>query len=153
MNPYKAISWFLKNCFQIQLVLLHHGPTVNLINPLSGPTPGGTELTVYGANLGFEPELVNVTIGGARSNVTFSEGHKSFKVFSPPGVGAQSEIVVSVAGQAAPLASMLRTFAYALPAAATYSPRVLPTEGGVEVIINGTNFGGAAVQVEFGLSI
>ena len=115
------------------------GPAVNLIN-LSRAPLGWNQTHCVRRQSRFR--------GGARRrvhrrrapNVTFVEGHKSFTVLSPPGVGAQSEIIVSVGGQVAPLTSMLRTFAYALPAATTYSPR-LTHEGGVEVIVNGTNFG------------
>ena len=121
-------------------------PTVILVSPNTGPTAGGTSVTITGTNF---TGATAVTFGGtaatsftvnSATSITASRhagacgGAVNVQVTTPGGTGTGS-----------------RLFTYVLPAptVTTVSPNTGPTAGGTSVTITGTNFTGATA-VTFG---
>ena len=125
------------------------GPTVTGVSPSSGPTAGGTSVTVTGTNL-----------TGATA-VDFGTGHPgtsisgvtatSLTVTSPAGTGTVDVTVTTPNGTSAVNAPSDQ-FTYnapALPTVTGVSPSSGPTAGGTSVTVSGTNLTGATA-VDFG---
>ena len=125
------------------------GPTVTGVSPSSGPTAGGTSVTVTGTNL-----------TGATA-VDFGTGHPgtsisgvtatSLTVTSPAGTGTVNVTVTTPNGTSAVNAPSDQ-FTYnapALPTVTGVSPSSGPTAGGTSVTVSGTNLTGATA-VDFG---
>ena len=124
-------------------------PTVTGVSPSSGPTAGGTSVTVSGTNL-----------TGATA-VDFGTGHPaprsaavtatSLTVTSPGGTGTVDVTVTTPNGTSAHNAPSDQ-FTYnapALPTVTGVSPASGPTAGGTSVTVSGTNLTGATA-VHFG---
>jgi hypothetical protein len=107
-------------------------PTLTSLTPTTGPTAGGTTLTLSGASLGTGG---TVTIGGTPASVT-SWSHTRVLVTTPIGVGANLPVVLTRAGETAQ-----STFSYAAPSIASLAPAEASTAGGSLVTLTGTNFG------------
>lgn len=111
-------------------------PVLAGISPTSGPAAGNIPLTLTGTNFGTAS---SVSIGGRSCPIT-SQGHTALQCNLPPGLGADTPVVVSAAGQASnPL-----SFAYPNPTLAGLSPANGPTDGGIPLTLAGTNFGSAS---------
>ena len=114
-------------------------PSVTSVTPLSGPTTGGTAITITGTNF---VAGATVTLGGnAAAAVAVVSGTK-IKATTPAGAaGAVSVKVTNSDGQSASLAN---AFTYSVPNPAptvsSVSPTTGPTSGGTAVTITGANF-------------
>jgi hypothetical protein len=123
-------------------------PTVTAISPSTGPTIGGTTVTVTGAN--FVAGSTTVKFGpNAGTNVVVASG-SSLTVTSPPGAGAV-DVTVTNSGGTSPV-SAADVFTYGPPTVTNVSPSAGPTTGGTAVTITGTNFVANNTTVKFGSS-
>jgi hypothetical protein len=111
--------------------------TINGVLPYSGPTGGGTEVTITGTNFGGSPII---KIGNANCNVTNltsttvtcnTTAHAAGKYNLTYRIGTQ-QVTVDDA------------FTYLAPSIGTVSPVSGPTGGGTEITITGGNFGGTS---------
>jgi hypothetical protein len=118
-------------------------PTVTDVSPATGPTSGGTVVTLTGTGLAGASA---VEFGAAAAAVT-SDTATSITAVSPAGTGTV-QITVTVGG----VASAGAGFTYAAvpaPAVTGVSPATGPASGGTVVTITGTNLWGTTA-VSFG---
>ena len=124
-------------------------PTVTTVTPNSGPTTGGTSVTIAGTNF---VSGANVTFGGTSAmNVSVTSSTSLTAVTPAHSAGAVNVAVINPDGQSGTLAS---GFTYSTPQApaptvTTVTPNSGPTTGGTSVTIAGTNFVSGA-NVTFG---
>jgi Bacterial Ig-like domain (group 3)/Autotransporter beta-domain/IPT/TIG domain len=119
-------------------------PTVSAISPSSGPTAGGTSVTITGT--GFTG-ATGVTIGGtAATSVTVVSSTSITAVTPVHSVGTASVLVTTTGGTNS--ANTLFTYV-AGPTIGTIAPSGGPIAGGTSVIITGSSLSGATA-VTFG---
>lgn len=123
-------------------------PTVTLVTPNTGPTTGGTSVTITGTKL---TGASAVKFGAAASTYTVNSATQ-ITATSPPGSGVV-DVIVTTAGGSSATGSADR-FTYTgppppSPAVSAISPSNGPSGGGTPVTITGTNFSGATA-VKFG---
>jgi hypothetical protein len=120
-------------------------PAVTGISPTSGPSAGGTSVTITGNNLAG---ATAVKFGGTAGTITAS-GPTTIVATSPPGSGTVDVSVTTTAGTS--VASSADRFTYIPPAPTItgFTPTSGPTAGGTSVTITGTNLS-AAASVTFG---
>ena len=135
------------------------GPVAHNLVPGSGPTDGGTQVTIAGA--GFDRGPVAVTFDGlpGLGTVALSEG--AITTITPAHAAGAVAVVVTVAGEAAgqPL-----SFTYVpaggptgpnpnptggLPRVGAVLPSAGPTTGGTPVAVTGQGFAGGVPSVTF----
>lgn len=123
-------------------------PTETGLNPRSGPTTGGTTVTVTGT--GFVPGATTVTIGGTTIPATaVTVTSPTTLTFSTPAHPAGPvQVVTRTAGGA----SAGQTYTYVPPPAPTgtgLNPSSGPTSGGTTVTVTGSGFtpGGTTVTI------
>jgi hypothetical protein len=115
-------------------------PTISRIVPATGPTAGGTPVTITGANF---VNGATVLMGGTPAlNVVRVNGSTITAVSPPHAAGAVNVIVVNPDLQGA---TLVNGFLYAngplpAPAVSAISPSTGPTGGGTKVTVTGTNF-------------
>ena len=124
-------------------------PTVTGVSPSSGPTAGGTSVTVTGTNLtgASAVDFGTANPGTSISAVTAT----SLTVTSPAGTGTVDVTVTTPNGTSA-INAPSDHFTYnapALPTVTGVSPSSGPTAGGTSVTVSGTNLTGASA-VDFG---
>jgi hypothetical protein len=121
------------------------GPTVLGIAPASGPTAGGTEVTVRGANFAAGATVI---VGGVTAT--------SVRVVSSTGIlavtGARAagaaDVTVTVDGRSSTLASAFTYVTLPPPTVTAISPASGSTAGGTTVTLTGTSFAsGATVTI------
>jgi hypothetical protein len=121
-------------------------PTITSVDPTSGPTAGGTSVTIDGTNLA---SASSVTFGGSPGTVT-SDTAGSIVVTTPPGSAGAVDVAVTTAGGTA---TDPGAFTYVGPPPAPTITSVVPgsgpTAGGTSVTIDGTNLASAS-SVTFG---
>jgi len=118
-------------------------PTVTGVTPSSGPTAGGTKITITGT--GFVTGAT-VTIGGIAATVVTVVNTTSIIATTPAGTaGAQSVIVTTPGGPG----TLTNGFTYEVtPTVTNISPNSGPVAGGTAVTITGTGFAsGATVTI------
>ncbi|MCL6481852.1 MAG: IPT/TIG domain-containing protein [Firmicutes bacterium] len=123
-------------------------PSITSISPTSGPTTGGTVVTIQGANFqsGARVFFGNV----AAASVSFVSSSQLRATSPPHPAGSVPIQVTNPDGQS----GQLNTFTYVEPAPAApqvsgISPTSGPTAGGTDVTINGANFqSGATVTFD-----
>ena len=119
-------------------------PTVAQIAPNSGPTAGGTAVTISGANFTNDAK---VTFGGVDATSTTVTSSTSIVAVTPPSAttGAVPVVVRNGDGQSVTFSSFTYTF---VPAITAVTPATGPTNGGTTFTISGTGFAaGATVTV------
>src|SRR6516162_10201501 len=120
-------------------------PTVTNVNPNTGPTSGGTSVTITGTNF-FDVIAVQFGSNAAGSFTVNSE--TQITATSPAGVGTVDVTVTNENGTSA--TSSGDRFTYGQVGTTTnVNPNTGPTSGGSSVTITGTNFSGATA-VRFG---
>ena len=122
-------------------------PVLTSIVPSSGPTSGGTSVTITGT--GFQPGST-VTIGGAAATVSSVTATTILAVTPPGNAGAQPVIVTDVGGPSNAL-----SFTYIAPpvvGANGLNPAFGPTAGGTTVTITGQNLSGTTSVTFDGLA-
>jgi hypothetical protein len=125
-------------------------PAVTLISPASGPTSGGTVVSITGT--GFSTAsgatTVNFIPGGSTANSTNAATNvscssaTSCSATSPAGPAGNVDVHVTVAGQQSPnaAADQFTYVAPPAPAVTLISPASGPTSGGTVVTITGSGF-------------
>jgi hypothetical protein len=119
-------------------------PTVSGVSPFSGPTAGGTPVTITGTNF---TGATGVTIGGAAATSVVVVSGTTITAVTPAGTAGTASVVVTTPG-GSNTANTLFTYV-APPTVSGVSPSSGPTAGGTPVTITGTNFTGATT-VTFG---
>jgi hypothetical protein len=123
-------------------------PTLTSVSPTSGPTAGGTTITLTGTNF---VSGATVRVGGAAATSVSVASATRITARTPVGTaGARDVVVTNPSGQAATRAG---AFTYTGAASATLtatsvSPGTGPTGGGTAITVNGTGFvSGAAILI------
>ena len=125
------------------------GPTITSVTPSSGPTAGGTTITINGSGyvMGAGGE---VRVGGVlATGITFVSSSQLRAVTPPGAAGAQA---VSVRNPNGATVSFAGGFTYTAPATTptltSVTPSSGPSTGGTVITLAGTNFvSGATVRV------
>jgi len=122
-------------------------PTVTSVSPASGPTGGGTTITVNGTAF-VSGATVRVN-GVAATSVTFLSATQVRAVTPAGAAGAQAVQVTNPDGQAATLSGAFTyTVSTPAPTLTAVSPASGPVAGGTAVTLTGTNFAaGATVTI------
>jgi len=123
-------------------------PQINSINPTSGSTTGGTDVTISGINFNAS---ASVKFGGVNATNSSANSSTSIIATTPPhAAGAVSVQVTNPDGQSSTLNN---AFTYAVPpppapTIASITPDSGPTSGNTPVTIAGANFrAGATVTI------
>jgi hypothetical protein len=120
-------------------------PSVSSISPTSGPTTGGTTITVTGT--GFVSGATTVTVGGnAATNVAVANANTLYCT-SPAGTSGNASVVVTTSGGASTGSVLFKYIV--VPSISAISPAAGPIAGGTSVTITGSGFTGAT-KVKFG---
>ena len=121
-------------------------PTVSSVSPASGPTGGGTGVTITGTNL---TGATGVKFGTASATSVVVVSSTSVTATSPAGAAGVVDVTVTTPGGTS-AASPTDEFTYGLaPTVAAVTPNTGPTAGGTGVTITGANLTGATA-VDFG---
>jgi hypothetical protein len=123
----------------------NNAPTVTNVNPNSGPTAGGTPVTITGTGF-VSGATVAFGVNAATSVVVMSA--TTITCTSPAGVGQVDVIVTDANG--ASTANANDKFSYT-PSVTNVSPNSGPAAGGTPVTITGTGFVSGAT-VAFGVN-
>ncbi len=129
------------------------GPSITSIDPSSGPTSGGTVVTITGSNI--DPNA-RVTIGGLAATSLAVTSPGGIAVRTPPGpfdIASSSPRDVVVTNPDGSSATRAGGFTWTLPAPAVTSivPNASLPKGGAQVTIVGAGFTTALpVSVSFG---
>ncbi|MHC5018874.1 MAG: IPT/TIG domain-containing protein, partial [Planctomycetota bacterium] len=119
-------------------------PTITNINPNTGPTGGGTTVTITGTNFSTSPAAV-VEFAGSTASVSSNDGSTivcttpNMNAFGYPRIGPQNVSVVNPDGQGATVVGGF-TATGATPTITSFTPATGSTNGGTRVTITGTNF-------------
>lgn len=118
-------------------------PTLGSVSPTSGPSTGGTSVTINGTNLSG---ATLVKFGSNTGSITATTS-TSVTATSPAGSGTVNVSVTTPGGTA----TLTNAFTYTVPAptVTSVSPSSGPSAGGSSVTITGTGFTGATA-VKFG---
>jgi hypothetical protein len=125
------------------------GGAVTGVSPSSGPSGGGTNVTVTGS--GFWKFGTSVTFGGvAATNVTFVD---SATITCTTPVHAAGTVTVVESDSKGTSTTLSNGFTYtAVPVVTTISPASGPLAGGTSVTITGTGFAGATAVTFDGIA-
>lgn len=113
-------------------------PTIISVTPSSGPTSGGTAITIIGT--GFTG-TTSVTVGFAVATFTVISSTQINAVTPPGAAGAQNVVVTTPNGSATAVGAF--TYTANAPTITTVLPSSGPVSGGTLITITGTNFTGA----------
>lgn len=126
--------------------LITPAPSLTTVSPLSGPTTGGTSVTLAGQNFASG---ATVTFGGAAATSVVVVSATQITATTPPHAqGSVNVVVTNPDGQSATLAGGF-TFGAPAPIVAGVSPTSGVTSGGTSVTLTGQNFASGAT-VNFG---
>ena len=124
------------------------GPGLSSVSPTSGPTAGGTTVTLTGTNFAAG---ATVTIGGAAATGVVVVSATSITARTPAGAAGARDVRVTLPG--GQTATRTGGFTYTAPTTPSptltaVSPASGPTAGGTTVTLTGTNFAaGATVTI------
>ena len=121
-------------------------PTVTAVSPSSGPTAGGTSVTITGTNL---TGASAVKFGGTNASGYTVNSATQITATAPAGSAGTVDITVTTAGGTSATGASDRYTYMAAPTVTGVSPATGSTAGGTSVTITGTNFTGATA-VKFG---
>ncbi len=123
-------------------------PRVTGLSPTSGPTAGGTVVTISGTNFSASGTSIKFDANTA-TNVSCSST-TSCTATSPAGSGTV-DVVVTVGGQSSAFSVADRfTYVTPTPTVTGLNPNSGTTVGGTVVTISGTNFSASGTSVKFG---
>jgi hypothetical protein len=121
------------------------GPTVLSVSPTSGPTSGGTRVTISGANFATGAEVI---IGGVAATSVSVVSSTSIQATTGARQAGAAEVTVTVDGRSSTLASAFTYVSLPPPTISSISPSSGSTAGGTTVTLTGTNFAsGATVTI------
>jgi hypothetical protein len=122
-------------------------PVVTSIKPASGPTAGGTLVTITGSDLGTK-STATVQFGGVSVAPSIDNG-TTIVVASPSGKAGTVDVTVKSDGGTSAISAHDKFTYIAAPVITQISPTAGPLAGGATETITGANFTGATV-VAFG---
>jgi hypothetical protein len=122
-----------------------HGISVTGLSPASGPTAGGTTVTVTGS--GFTG-VTGVIFGTTRTAPTV-DSDTQLTATSPQGTGTVPVTLVTAGGTSVPAGQFSYVAVPAVPIVSSVTPANGPPTGGTTVVITGSGFTGAS-SVSFG---
>jgi hypothetical protein len=123
-------------------------PTVTSISPTSGPTGGGTVVTITGTNLVVG--ATTVAFGGSAGTSVSCASITQCTATSPAGSGTVDVTVTTAGGPSATSPADQFTYFVPVPVVTSISPSTGPTAGGTIVTITGSNFVIGAATIKFG---
>ncbi|MBI2550208.1 IPT/TIG domain-containing protein [Candidatus Woesearchaeota archaeon] len=120
-------------------------PSITSVSPVSGPTAGGTVVTITGS---YFVSGAGVTFGGAAAgSVTFVSSTQLTAVTPAHAAGLVDVVVTNPDGQSG---TLVNGFTYvAPPTVSSFNPRIGPYTGDTSVTVTGSNFVSGAI-VTFG---
>src|SRR4029077_5901692 len=124
-------------------------PAVANVNPNTGPTQGGTSVTITGTNFSG---ATAVSFGSNAAASFTVNSATQITATSPAGIGTVDVTVTTPGGTSATSTADQFTYVPApalAPTVTNINPNTGPTSGGPSVTITGTNFSSAAA-VRFG---
>jgi large repetitive protein len=121
-------------------------PTVTNVSPSSGPTAGGTSVTITGTGLSAASA---VKFGSTAATGYTVNSDTQITATAPSGSAGTIDITVTTPGGTSATGSADRFTYHAAPTVTGISPDTGPTSGGTEVSITGTGFS-SATAVRFG---
>ena len=121
-------------------------PVITSLSTLTGPTIGGTYVTIYGSNFGSGAV---VKFGGTTATVTTSNDSFLGVVTPPHAAGAVNVVVINPDLQSGTAAMQFTYVASAAPTITGINPSFGAPAGGDTVVITGTGFASDA-DVKFG---
>jgi Predicted solute binding protein len=121
-------------------------PTVTSISPTSGPTTGGTSVTITGTNF---TGASAVKFGSTNASSFTVNSSTQITATSPAGSAGTVDITVTTTGGTSATGSSDQFTYVAAPTISSITPTSGLTTGGTSVTITGTNFTGASA-VKFG---
>src|SRR5690348_6431248 len=129
-----------------QFTFTANPPAVTGVSPNVGPTTGGTQVVITGSNMSG---ATTVMFGStAAASFTLNSATQITAVSPAEGAGTVNVTVTAAGGTSATSTADQFTF-YAAPTVTGISPNSGGTVGGTQVVINGSNLGGATA-VKFG---
>lgn len=126
--------------------LFLNAPAVEGVNPLSGPTAGGTQVRIVGS--GFT-DVRAVTFGAAPAASYTVDSPKQITAVSPPGAAGAVDVTVRTSVGTSPVTAVGRFTYVGAPTVTGLAPAFGPASGGTTVVVTGTNLSGAT-RVTFG---
>jgi len=140
-----TVTGTLSSGFTYVLPTPDPAPTVSAITPTSGPTVGGTLVTLTGT--GFAHASTSIKIGGAVCSSPIVLSSTSMTCISPPRVAGAGDVVATNAD--AQTGALPGAFTFIAPPAVTsITPSSGTTAGGTPVTLIGTAFtAGATVSI------
>ena len=114
-------------------------PTLTGVSPASGPTTGGTVITLTGSNF---TGATAITVGGTACT-SFNVINASMATCVTPAGSAGPASVLITTPDGANAANELFTYVAVPPILSTVSPGSGPTTGGTVITLTGSNFTGA----------
>jgi FtsP/CotA-like multicopper oxidase with cupredoxin domain len=125
-------------------------PVVTGINPSSGPTSGGTFVTIIGSNFSTTPGATLVKFGANVATSISCINSTTCTATNPAGSGI-ADVIVTVGGQSSAISNADKfTYIAPIPAVTGISPSSGPVDGGTIVTITGTNFSTSGTLIKFG---
>ena len=121
-------------------------PTLTGASPASGPTTGGTLVTLTGTGLG---RATAVQFGTTTTTQVVRVSATTLRVTSPAGATGTVDVRVVTPGGSSPVSTGVRHTYQAAPAVTSLSTTAGPLQGGTTVILTGARFSGAS-RVVFG---
>jgi len=120
-----------------------YGPAVTKVSPATGPSVGGTPVTITGS--GFTSSAI-VEFGAVKATGVKVQSPTKITAISPPGGGSVDVTVTTAEGKSAAVAADV--FKY-VPSVTKVKPAEGPAAGATEVTVTGTGFTSPAT-VSFG---
>ncbi len=121
-------------------------PTVTSISPTSGPTSGGTTVTITGTNFSG---ATAVTFGGTAASGFTVNSNTQITATAPAQAAGTIDVRVTTGGGTSATSAADQFTYVSAPTVTSVSPTAGPTAGGTSVVITGTNLSGATA-VTFG---
>jgi hypothetical protein len=122
-------------------------PTVTGVSPSSGPTAGGTPVTITGTNL---TGATAVQFGGASASSFTVNGPSQIAAISPPGSGTTDVTVTTTGGTSGQTSADHFSYQTPPPAAVVATPAVSSNQVGLKATVN-PNGSPTTVHWELGL--
>ena len=134
------------NCGTITFIVQAVAPSVTSVSPTSGPSSGGTSVTITGSAL---TGATGVSFGGTAASSFTVNSDTSITATAPAHGSGTVDITVTTTGGTSTTSASDQFTYLAPPAVTSLSPTAGPTAGGTSVVITGTGFTGATA-VKFG---
>jgi hypothetical protein len=112
-------------------------PSIASVMPNSGPTSGGTAITITGTNL---IGTSSITVGDAAATSVSVENSTTVTAVTTAGKAGAGNVVVTTPGGTATSMNAFTYLSYPAPTVTEVSPNPGPASGGTTVTIMGTDF-------------